>query len=87
MRTLRPSQVIAGAVAAGLSLLAAPSAAGEVLPGGARLSYARDPGAAACPDEEGFRNAVATRLGGVDPFSPDGAWRVTAVALAGDAPL
>ncbi|WP_437957749.1 hypothetical protein WME76_41650 [Sorangium sp. So ce119] len=76
MRTLRPSHVIAGLLAAALSLMAAPSAAGEVLPGGARLSYARDPGAAACPDEEGFRNAVATRLGGVDPFSPDGAWRV-----------
>ncbi|WP_437998201.1 hypothetical protein WMF26_48040 [Sorangium sp. So ce185] len=81
MRTLRPSHVIAGAIAAGLSLLAAPSAAGEVLPGGARLSYARDPAAAACPDEEGFRDALATRLGGVDPFSPDGAWRVE-VALA-----
>ncbi|WP_434044439.1 MULTISPECIES: hypothetical protein [Sorangium] len=56
--------------------MAAPSAAGEVLPGGARLSYTRDPAAAACPDEEGFRNAVATRLGGVDPFAPGGAWRV-----------
>ncbi|WP_437306237.1 hypothetical protein [Sorangium sp. So ce388] len=79
MRTLRPSHVLAGPLAAALSLTAAVAAAGEALPGGVRLSYARDPGAAACPEEEGFRNAVATRLGGVDPFSPDGAWRVEVV--------
>ncbi|XXY44026.1 hypothetical protein WME91_28865 [Sorangium sp. So ce269] len=79
MRTLRPIHVLAGSLAAALSLAAAVAAAGEVLPGGVRLSYARDPGAAACPEEEGFRNAVTTRLGGVDPFSPDGAWRVEVV--------
>ncbi|WP_437622192.1 hypothetical protein [Sorangium sp. So ce1151] len=79
MRTLRPSHVLAWPLAAALSLAASVAAAGEVLPGGVRLSYARDPGAAACPEEEGFRNAVATRLGGVDPFSPDGAWRVEVV--------
>ncbi|WP_437755456.1 hypothetical protein [Sorangium sp. So ce1389] len=79
MHTLRPSHALAGPLAAALSLTAAVAAAGEVLPGGVRLSYARDPGAAACPEEEGFRNAVATRLGGVDPFSPDGAWRFEVV--------
>ncbi len=44
----------------------------------ARLTYVREPGADACPDEEGLRRAVAARLG-YDPFF---VWaKVTVVAL------
>ncbi|MBI2392148.1 MAG: hypothetical protein HYV09_21340 [Deltaproteobacteria bacterium] len=38
---------------------------------GAKLVYARKAGAAACPDETGFRALVAARLG-YDPFRDDG---------------
>lgn len=36
----------------------------------ARLSYAKKPNAAVCPDEEGFRARIAARLG-YDPFRDD----------------
>ncbi|WP_434042140.1 MULTISPECIES: hypothetical protein [Sorangium] len=60
-------------------LLVAPPALGGAPPGGARLSYARGPGAEGCPDEQVLRDVVAAQLGGADPFVGAGGRRVEVV--------
>ncbi|WP_437955462.1 hypothetical protein WME76_28625 [Sorangium sp. So ce119] len=62
-------------------LLVAPPALGLAPPGGARLSYARGPGAEGCPDEQVLRDVVAAQLGGTDPFV-DGGGRHVEVVVA-----
>ncbi|KYF69439.1 hypothetical protein BE15_36070 [Sorangium cellulosum] len=62
-------------------LLVAPPALGVAPPGGARLSYARGPGAEGCPDEQVLRDVVAAQLGGTDPFV-DGGGRHVEVVLS-----
>ncbi|WP_437818424.1 hypothetical protein [Sorangium sp. So ce1078] len=63
-------------------VLAAPPAFGQVPPGGARLSYARRPGAEGCPEEQALRDVVAAQLGGADPFVDGGGGRRVEVVLA-----
>ncbi|AUX31379.1 hypothetical protein [Sorangium sp. Soce836] len=63
-------------------VLAAPPAVGQVPPGGARLSYARGPGAEGCPEEQALRDVVAAQLGGTDPFVDGGGGRRVEVILA-----
>jgi hypothetical protein len=41
-----------------------------------RLLYVRAPGAEACPDEKGFRDAVSLQVRRWDPFAPNGPWRL-----------
>ncbi len=50
-----------------------------------RLDYIRAPGAEACPDEQGFRDAVGAQVRKWDPFAPNGPSRlVVIVSRKGD---
>jgi hypothetical protein len=80
VRTSWPRHFIGGSIAASW-LLTAAIASAEIYPGGIRLAYSRGPGTASCLDEASFRDLVATHLRGIDPFKPDGAWRM-AVAIS-----
>ncbi|WP_437285372.1 hypothetical protein [Sorangium sp. So ce406] len=62
-------------------LLVAPPALGLAPSGGARLSYARGPGAEGCPDEQVLRDVVAAQLGGTDPFVDGGGRHVEVVVV------
>ncbi|WP_437484944.1 hypothetical protein WME75_46260 [Sorangium sp. So ce1014] len=77
-RRIRRTKRAALPLAASL-FLAAPVALAQVAPRGARLSYTRGPGTEGCPEEPSLRGIVASQLGGVDPFVPDGAWHVEVV--------
>jgi hypothetical protein len=60
-----------------LLLLPSTAALAAPLSSGTRLSYNRVlPGAERCPDEQGFRDMVASQMGGADPFVAGGAQRV-----------
>jgi hypothetical protein len=43
-----------------------------------RLDYIRGPGAEACPDEQGYRNAVSAQVRW-DAFAPNAPWRLTVI--------
>lgn len=76
-------QVRAGVVAV-LTVVLGASAAARATPAAVRLDYARERGAARCPDDAALRAEVVRRLG-VDPFTDD-APRALVVRLAGAPP-
>src|ERR1700679_1735766 len=76
-------------VAPALVLVLGPSPAfAQTPPSPARLQYDRPASLAACPDEAHFRDFVAARLKGVDPFAGNATapWRVT-LSSAGNRPI
>lgn len=64
-----------GCSLAGALVLVCPLAIAQApasLAGSTRLDYQRAAGAESCPDEAGFREAVAAHTNGADPFAPNG---------------
>jgi hypothetical protein len=57
-----------------LAFLISATARGQGTSARVRLVYRPAPG---CPDEQGFRDVVAAQMKGVDPFTADGARRMT----------
>lgn len=72
------ASVLPSAAAAATLVIFTPRAAPAAEPSltGARLDYVRGPGAESCTGEEGLRDAVATQMGGVDPFTATAAKHV-----------